>query len=166
MRRFLLALSLVFSSGALAASGDCTITTEATIGALDLEITGCVVEGEGKIEGDFYSGKFYVPVAGLDAGSIPLRTTHMKSDKFLDEAKFPKIEVVLNKVKRAADQTFTGTITVKGITKPITGKITFSGKEAHAIFSVISTDFGLPEMSHLGITLRERLDVKVTLNSL
>lgn len=166
MRFLFMLFVLLFPLSLFAVSGDCTITTEATLGALDLEITGCEIEGKGKISGDYYSGEFFVPVAKLDAGSLPLRTSHMKSEKFLDAVKYPRIDLVLDKVKRGKDQTFTGKITIKGKTKPIKGKISFAGTEAHAMFSVISTDFGLPEMSHLGITLRERLDVKVHLSSL
>jgi len=166
MYKAILALGLFVTSNLYAASGTCTIEGSASIGSLDLEISGCKVIGVGKKSGGFYEGSFYVPVDGLDAGFIPLRTRHMKSKKFLDAENYKTITLDLNKVKIGKDQSFTGTIKIKGISKPVSGKINFSGETASARFEVNTRDFNIPEMSHLGITLKEKMSVEVYLSSL
>jgi polyisoprenoid-binding protein YceI len=46
---------------------------------------------------------------------------HLKSDDFFDVAKFPTAELVVTKVEtKGNNNTFTGNLTIKGVTKPVT----------------------------------------------
>ena len=166
----LILVTLMLSTSALARKvpivprGTCTIETTATVGALDLEITGCQITGKAWVSDRKMRGEFTVELKKLDAGDLPLRTRHMQSLKFLNVEKFPKATLKLDPVLMVGSQEFTGMLTVKGKSKPVKGKIDFSATSATARFDVYTKDYGMPKMSYLGITLRERLDVKADIS--
>ncbi len=62
-----------------------------------------------------------VKTDSVDTG-YPARDADLKSDKFLDVAKYPEMRFVSTKVTRNADQTLRidGELTLHGVTKPIT----------------------------------------------
>jgi polyisoprenoid-binding protein YceI len=62
-----------------------------------------------------------VKMGSVDTG-FPARDTDLRSDKFLDVAKYPEMHFVSTKVTRDADQTLRidGELTLHGITKPLT----------------------------------------------
>ncbi len=64
-----------------------------------------------------------VKLANLDTG-IPLRNEHMKSSQWLDAAKFPeaKFDVTNTKALGSDKYAITGKLTLKGVTKTITGE--------------------------------------------
>lgn len=146
------------------AKGKCVIEAEASIGMLDLEITECYVDGNYKVKAGMFSGTFKVDLTRLDAGWVPLRTSEMKSEKFLYVKKYPTATLKMKPVKYGGEQEFNGILTVRGMPKTVKGKIEFHGKKATAKFEVDTLDYKLPEMSHEGITLSNKLNVVVNIS--
>lgn len=66
-----------------------------------------------------------VKIAGLDTG-IPLRNDHMKSAQWLDAAKFPEAKFDVSNTKPLGNDRYqvTGKLTLKGVTKSISGEAT------------------------------------------
>lgn len=71
--------------------------------------------------------------AAIDAASIdtgmPPRDEHLRSPDFLDVARFPTIEFTGSPARQTGDVEFEidGELTIRGITKPVTLKVTYGG---------------------------------------
>lgn len=70
----------------------------------------------------------------IDADSLDtnnaMRDTHVKSEEYLDTKKFPTLEFKSKSVKKLSDKEFelTGDLTLHGVTKPLTTKLTKVGE--------------------------------------
>jgi polyisoprenoid-binding protein YceI len=135
------------------------------------------LKGELVVAGNKVSGELIFPVGELNTG-VGLRDRHMK-DEFLEAGKYPEVKLVLKEVALPADpekngfkQTqipFTGTLTVRGISKPLTGTIdlaTDAGKtHGDARFEVKMSDFGFRKAEYLGLKVEDAVQVKAHLEA-
>lgn len=83
------------------------------------------------------------PIAGMDSHVSKL-DDHLKSDEFLDAAKFPTITFKSTKVEKAAGEktyTVTGDLTVHGVTKPVVLAATLNNAEMHPMKKVQAIGF-------------------------
>lgn len=79
------------------------------------------------------SGVLEVDVASIDTG-IPLRNEHMRSAGWLDADKFPTIKFATKGVKGFGNDFYSvpGTLTLHGISKPVTAKVRIRYRAASA----------------------------------
>jgi len=96
-------------------------------------VLGVFREFEGKasmVENDFASTKVSVSIntASIDT-EVADRDAHLKSADFFDADNFPKIEFEGNGMKQKDDENYVlnGTLTIKGVTKPVTLDVEFGG---------------------------------------
>jgi polyisoprenoid-binding protein YceI len=129
-------------------------------GFLRITGEGGTVTGEATEAGGKVSGTFKVKLADYTTG-MGLRDSHMK-DKYLEVAKYPEAVLVLDPVIAGPSFVWGGKLTLKGVTKPVTGKASYTGGKLKAFFTVNIKDFpsiGVP--SHLGVTVANTVDVEV-----
>ncbi|MEM7429850.1 MAG: YceI family protein [Pseudomonadota bacterium] len=80
----------------------------------------------------------------IDANSVSTGVAaldkHLKSSSFLDVAKFPEITFESTVVQRTGDKTaeVTGDLTIHGVTKPVTLKVTLTHRGYHPVGQYIS----------------------------
>ena len=121
------------------------------------KLAGSLLEEKGKM-----SGTLTVNLNDLDTG-IDLRNKHMK-EKYLETAKFPKALLDVKDLSSAdGDHEFAGKLTLKGVTKPVTGKYTVKEKAMTAEFKTSLKDFPIGVPSYLGVSVAE--DVTVTVEA-
>jgi hypothetical protein len=119
------------------------------------------VFGKPKIRKRMLSGSFWVYPKDFRTG-ISLRDDHM-FDRF-EINKYPKAILKMKPVKMEGSQTFTGSFTLHGVTKPIEGKIKFeSDKKASAMFSVNYRDWQFKRAWYEAMELKGRIDINVKL---
>jgi polyisoprenoid-binding protein YceI len=99
------------------------------------------------------SSKFNVSVAvkTIDTDSKS-RDEHLRSDEFFDEAKYPLITIVSTKITRSGSgYSFSGTLTMHGITKNISFPFTATPQGSDLLFSgeikLNRLDYGVGETS-------------------
>ena len=122
------------------------------------------LEGTLVADGTTLKGTAKLALDTLDTG-IGMRTTHMK-EKFLETAKFPTAELTFDAVKVGAENTpFTGTLTLHGQKKPVSGVATVKENgellEADFAFPVKTDEHGIEKASFMGISVEETVAVKV-----
>jgi len=119
-------------------------------------------------------GKFEVDLDQFDTG-IDLRNRHMK-EKYLETAKFPKAALELESVELAkdwrpgtdiADAKFKGRLTLKGVNKPIEGRLKVTGPAmaTEADFSLSLREFPLGVPSYMGVTVADAVNIHVAIPS-
>lgn len=127
-----------------------------------LRINGKGAHAEGKLSeaGGVLSGELFVALDAFDTG-MGLRNDHMK-DKYLETKKFPKASFKLAPYKISETSSdFSGDLTLKEVTKKISGKMSVKGKVLVAKFTVSLVDFpvGVPEWK--GVTMAKEVDISV-----
>lgn len=165
MKRFLMAAVVALSAtGAFAktyaVSGKADWQAVGEPGFLKINGEGGQVFGSAEQAGDNkVTGVFTVKLANYTTG-MGLRDEHMKT-KYLEIAKFPEATLKLKPwVPTASDSPFTGDLTLKGVTKPVTGVASFADGKFKATFKVVTADYPIGVPSHLGVTMAK--DVTVT----
>lgn len=116
------------------------------------------------------SGEFKVPLKNLDSG-IELRDEHMKN-KYLAVGQFPeailkvaslKVDSIKNNDRKTLP--FTGTLTLHGVAKPITGEAQVEGRETRyavdAKFNIKLSEYGIDIPRYAGITFADNVDINV-----
>jgi polyisoprenoid-binding protein YceI len=183
MSRLFLVLSIAVFS---ATAGAATQTLSAKGGQVDILALGrpsfVKIHGVGEapsgkvlVDGKAVSGEFEFALKTLATG-IELRDEHMKN-KYLEVEKFPKARLVIQKVKTTdgwsvqkptlKDAAFEGTLTLHGITKPVTGTFSMGDKrDVSAKFDVKLTDFQVIVPSFAGITVKDEVEVNVKIDQL
>jgi len=105
---------------------------------------------------DVEKGKldFTVKTDSIDTANDK-RDAHLKSPDFFDTKQFPVITFKSSSIKKIDEKNYelTGDLTIKGVTKPVTGKFEhfgvgkgMQGEEriaAEALFKIKRTDFGM-----------------------
>lgn len=108
----------------------------------------------------------------VDAESIDTRNKgrddHAKSPDFLSVKEFPSITFKSTAVKKTGDKSYdvTGDLTFRGVTKPVTAKLTQTdekGAGVEATFSIKRSDFGNNTM--VGKGLSDEIDFIVSLEA-
>ena len=120
-----------------------------------------------------FDGSLAVDLRSLDTG-IGLRSDHMK-EKYLevdkgagyDKAVLSDIDVKgLNADAPEGKASFTGSLTVHGVKKTVTGPVevkkTGSGLRVKASFPVNLSDYNIPEPRYLGVGVKNTVQVDVT----
>lgn len=106
----------------------------------------------------------------VDAASVDTRNggrdNHVKSADFLSVKEFPAITFKSTSVKKTGEKAFdvTGDMTFRGVTKPVTAKVTQTddkGAGLEATFSIKRSDFGNTTM--VGKGLSDEVDFVVSL---
>lgn len=115
------------------------------------------------------TGTFEVNLSELTTG-MSLRDRHMK-EKYLETGKFPVATLTIDALSLPADSSeqsseFTGMLTLKGVTKKITGQAKLAristGIKVDANFAVNLNDYPVGVPSWLGVTVAEKVDIEVS----
>jgi len=121
------------------------------------------------------SGELSVDLKTLDTG-IGLRNTHMR-ENYLEVGRGEGFErAVLGDIVLGSDvatasgaTTFTATLLVHGVKKPVTGtaRITRAGDDVRvdATFPIRLAEFGVPDPRYLGVGVKDQVQVKVKFGS-
>jgi polyisoprenoid-binding protein YceI len=143
--------------------------------ALTIHGKGDGVEGSLAVEGASVSGTLSFDLSGLSTG-ISLRDRHMK-EKYLEVAQHPRATLALAGVSLAplpAGDRFdpvrvpwNGMLTLHGVTQRVAGEARI-GRAGNAVktvaeFTVDIGEFGIDVPSYMGITVAEKVQVKVSL---
>jgi len=135
----LLVLAVSLSTAAFAGTQKVD-ASKSTVKWLGKKVTGehfgSIAVKEGSLEvanGKVSGGKVVIDMASLtvedikDAGTNGKLVGHLKSDDFFGVATFPTAELVVTKVENnGSNHTFSGNLTIKGITNPATFTATSS----------------------------------------
>lgn len=156
----------------LRAGGDAKASFEAVgrPSLLKIKGEGSPVTGHLQLDGDKVSGRFEVDVDRFDTG-IDLRNRHMK-ENYLKTKDFPKAIVDIASVQLPAgwtlgqdlrDAPFKGELTLKGVTKPVEGKVTAKGAnlDTEASFVISLNDFDVDVPKYMGVTVADTVNVTV-----
>ncbi len=128
------------------------------------------LKGEIKKVGEKIDAEFDCDLTSFRSG-IAMRDKHMH-DKYFESAKFPvaTIKIKAFEPKPGIDQIFDGDLTIKGVTKPVTGRVLIlknpNGLDIEARFNVNLTDYPIGVPSYLGVTVAKDVEVKVKLETL
>jgi len=129
------------------------------------------------LNNNIIQGELEFSVDSLVTG-VELRDHHMK-EKYLETKTFPKAKLSIDKLQLASDPqvdgfktnglSFTGQLTLHGITRPVTGTIdlnTSSGvTKGEGKFDLKLSDYKIDVPSYLGITVADTVSVKVHLEA-
>ena len=163
-------LILAFVSQAQAAKeklsakgGEVAFTAIGRPSLLKIRGKGNPAQGEVVLEaGKVQSGRFEFELNTLDTG-IGLRDTHMR-EKYLQVKEHPKAVLLL---KSADENSFNGELTLHGVTKPITGKVTASeAKKIDASFNIKLSEYAINVPKYMGITVADEVEVVVKIDRL
>jgi polyisoprenoid-binding protein YceI len=172
LRKSVLLAAAIFATTAQAGKlvGDVEFNASAKPGFLEFQGTGAKLDGA-TVEGTdgTVSGTFEVNLTPIKTGKgFELRDEHMH-DKYLDTKKHPTAKLTLNAVKPGESFDWTGTLTLKGNTKPVKGKAKLAADGTfEAEFAVNLSDYpeiGAPKYELAGKTIAEvanEVSVKVT----
>jgi len=156
-----LILSLLLIVASKSHAGTCVGQGSAILGLVDIEITNCHVEGKLKHEKGFLTGDFRVRLKDLTTG-IKLRDKHMRED-YLETDKFPDATFILDKLAVMA-KNFSGSIEIRGITKPLKGKVISATKDSlNVSFDINIKDFGIKVPDYQGVVLSETFSFVVSI---
>ena len=141
--------------------------------ALKIHGKGEGLEGQLRVEGAAVSGAVAFDLQSLSTG-IAMRDRHMK-EKYLETGRFPRATLTVSRVaidKVPASETFGpvtvsfgGTLSLHGVERPVAGeaKISRAGSTVTtaASFEINIKDFGIGVPSYMGITVAEKVQVRV-----
>ncbi len=119
---------------------------------------------EGVVKGDTkgFSADLKVALNSFKTG-IELRDSHLKQ-KYLETTKYPEARLRierLNPFKEGKEFFWTGKLTLKDSTKPVSGKATVNGKHVKANFKVLISDYPIDLPSWMNVTVAESVEVLV-----
>src|SRR5262245_53986728 len=144
--------------------------------ALKIHGKGRGPEGELLVVAHQVRGSIEFDLETLETG-IELRDRHMK-EQYLQTSRFPRAVLKLEGVdaKRLADSTgsvslpFRGMLSLHGVDKPVAGeaKVSQAGSRLGTVatFEIQLGDFGIEVPKYLGITVAEKVQVKVAFSAL
>jgi polyisoprenoid-binding protein YceI len=153
----LLFLSLTFS---FAQAGEVKIHVKLSpAGSFTAESSAVEVKGETKKAGAQLSAKsIELDLNSLKTG-IGLRDRHMK-EKYFETEKFPK--AILSQAS-GKDGKFTGSLTVHGVTQPISGTYELSGGKFVGKFGTKISAYNISKPKYMGVGADDDVEVEVTL---
>lgn len=133
---------------------------------------GAKIRGQIELVNNKAMGRFELDLNEFDTG-IDLRNRHMK-EKYLETQKFPTAMVAVTEVllpvgfapgQDALEVPFKGTLTLKGVSKPIQGKLDIRGAkmQTNAEFSFSLNDYPIGVPSHLGVSVADVVHIKAEL---
>lgn len=182
IRRSLLLAVLLVAAPAVAAesvtfevkpaSSPVTFLATGKPGFLKIQGEGAQLAGSAKLEGQILSGSFDVALKELKTG-IELRDEHMK-EKYLEVPTHPTAKLVLSPLTLAktdghVEAPFQGTLTIKGVEKPVAGTVALDlGADAvtgEAKMEVKLSDYPIGVPSYLGVSVAETVAVTVKIDA-
>lgn len=144
-------------------SGDINIVTWTAVGNpgfLTIEGTGSRLDGQVTIVDGMAVGAFEVDLRPIKTG-ITLRDGHMH-EKYLETEKHPKAKLTIKPWKPTETTSkFEGTLTIKGVEKPVVGQASYKQGLLMAEFQAKLSDYPIGVPSWLGVTVAETVDVRV-----
>ena len=148
----------------------CPMTIGGSFDAKTTMITGLVTASANGSPG--YDGSLAVDLRTLDTG-IGLRNEHLRENYLevnkgpgFDTATLSKIDLIgLTPDAPEGKGTFAGSLTLHGVTKPVTGPVdvrqTGAGLGVKASFPVNLTDYSISKPRYLGIGVKDIVQVEV-----
>jgi len=139
-------------------------------GFLKIKGTGAFAEGSVTQTDKGFSGSISVNLTKIDTG-IDLRNTHMH-EKYLESQKYPAAILQLQSVSfdsgNAGKCSFAGELEIKATKKPVSGSCELSRAGDQSVkvvseFNIALDQYPIGVPSHLGITVAEKVSVKVEL---
>lgn len=134
--------------------------------ALKINGEGPVPQGSLSMSDGNITGDLIVDLNKLDTG-ITLRTKHMK-EKCLEVEKYPQAKISITEMKYIAGADsipFSGTLSLHGVSKPVTGKMKVERKDdamsIHADFDVKMSDYAIVVPVFAGITVEDKVAIAV-----
>ena len=129
------------------------------------------VNGPTDWDGSQLKGAYTVQISELDTG-LSLRDQHMK-DKYLEVKKYPEAILTLDPIpwnaSAEAKVPFKGKLKLHGVEQAVEGqaKLSPSGNQLHveASFELILSQYKIDIPVYAGITVAEKVDVKVTFDA-
>lgn len=144
---------------------------------LKIHGVGAGPEGSLSIEQGKVTGELYFELNTLDTG-ISLRNKHMK-EKYLKTGEHPKAVLRLDPVAGLAswnsssdlrNVAFTGTLSLSGSAKPVSGTVSVSPSSGKSIvearFELKLTDFGIELPTFAGITVADMVQLQVRMQEI
>jgi len=162
MIKSIISLFFLTLSAPVLCQGTAEFLAKATPGFLEIEGKGAEVIGKAVVGKDtMISGTFKVDLRKLSTG-IDLRDEHMR-DNYLDVKQFPEAVFVLDPVLFAAGthKKFSGTLTLHGVKKKISGIVDFEPTKANAQFEIDLTAFGIKVPTYKILTVGKEVEIKV-----
>jgi len=148
----------------------CPMTVGGSFDAKTTALTGSVQAAGGASSA--FEGSLAVDLRTLDTG-IGLRNEHLR-EKYLevnkasgfDTATLTKIDLIgMNTDAPEGKGAFTGSLTVHGVTKMVTGSVEVrregAGLHVKALFPVTLSDYGIPAPRYLGVGVKDTVRVEV-----
>jgi len=142
-------------------------------GEVDITTGTLTVSQEGKlIGGNFAIDLNSIDVQDMEAGEFRDKLTgHLKSDDFFDVANHPAATFEITEVKEGAtgnDQTISGNLTIRGITKNITfeaktTELTSESIVADADFNIAREDWGVSYQGKADDLISKEINFKIKL---
>jgi len=141
-------------------SSEVTFLAVGSPGFLEIEGTEGKLTADGlSLEGTIVKGKVKVKLAEVTT-DMDLRDRHMH-EKYFEVTKFPWAVLDLDPSDLKSGK-FTGTLTLKGDSKKVSGKLSGGGGKIEASFTISIKNYpalGVP--SWLGVTIADEVQVKV-----
>jgi len=161
MKRILVSLLAFLSTFAYGEPFKGTASWQATgnPGMVKIDGEGGLVTGTVTRDGGKVAGTFECPLKDFQTG-IDTRDHHMR-EKYLDTAKFPVAQLVLDPLA-ATGGDWTGKLTLKGVTKPVKGTAKITGSAVDATFSIQLADYPIGVPSFLGVTVAQDVTIHIT----
>ncbi len=114
------------------------------------------ITGEVLLKGDrVSSNNIKIKMDTFETG-IGLRDKHFK--KYVEAEKYPQAILIMAEGSQGKGK---GTIQVKGKEKPVAGTYKVVGQELEATFPVKASDFGITDISYMGVGVEDDLVVVV-----
>jgi polyisoprenoid-binding protein YceI len=148
----------------------CPMTIGGSFDATTTALSGTLTAGAGGLR--TLDGRLAVDLRTLDTG-IGLRNDHLRGN-YLEVEKGPLFETAalsaiglggLDPSAPAGRGTFTGSLTLHGVTQPVTGQVevrqTGAGLQVRASFPVALMAYGIRKPRYLGIGVKDTVEVEV-----
>ena len=153
--------------------GSISFTATGTPSFIKIEGKGKGANGELSVTGKFAKGTFKFLLDTLDTG-IDVRNEHMK-EKYLNTKEFPESTLEITQLSLPTNYdpksglgegTFTGKLSLRGVTRDISGKYKSELKkigteELNAKFDVNLSDFKIEIPSFAGISVGDKIEIQV-----
>jgi hypothetical protein len=168
--RYVLAFLFLFQAGGALAgekikSGEVNFLAKGNPGFMKIE--GQSSKGlSGELDSAGGIGSFSFDLTAIETG-IELRDEHMK-EKYLEVKKHPRATLVLKSIEgftgvgAKSKGTFTGILTLHGVSNEVSGTYEMGERKLLAKFPLKISDYKIDVPSWMGVTVADSVDITVT----
>lgn len=152
-------LSSLFLASSVLGENSVTFKAKGSPGFLTIEGVGGKVVGQAVADKDGkVNGVFEVDLRKFDTG-IQARNEHMASEKYFNFKKYPKATLILDStiIPKEGYFTWSGQLTLHGITKPVQGTAHIEKSQVKAEFTIDITQYEVEKPSYLGVGVNEKV---------